>query len=106
MKKRQAGVGLSLKQMDAPSLVSQARIYGPGSDPGPVSPGQRPVWLISSSWVPPGTGGWARHLHGLGGLTCMFVISLTFGDVWGWLVSSFFMPSDLVLCGFGGLLTL
>jgi len=58
------------------------------------------------AWVPPGTGGWARHLHGLGGLTCMFVISLTFGDVWGWLVSSFFMPSDLVLCGFGGLLTL
>jgi len=51
MKKRQGGVGLSLKQMDAPSLVSQARIYGPGSDRRPVSPGQRPVWLISSSWL-------------------------------------------------------
>lgn len=53
-------------------------------------------------WVPPGTGGWARHLHGLGGVTCMFVISLTFGDVWGWLCQDSFRCPDLVLCGSEG----
>jgi len=82
-----------------------------------VAPGGLPGGLLVTSWVRPGRGAgqaraglgaawhrwWARHLHGLGGLTCMFVISLTFGDVWGWLVSRFFLPSDLVLCGSEGL---